>query len=249
MFDLTDRVAMVTGAGRGLGAGIAGVLAAHGASVVVNDLDGARAEAVVADLVGAGGRALSVVADVTDPASVLSMVDTVEAELGRVDILINNAGIPPAGVGAGPFVTSDPKQWQVLLDLNLLAVMHCVQAVLPGMLRRRHGRIITMVSDAARVGEPNIAVYAAAKAGAATFSKSLAKEVGRDGVTVNCISLGSLVTERQNPESIAKTGTRYPVGRLGVAEDVVPVVLLLASDESAWITGQTYGVDGGYATS
>jgi 3-oxoacyl-[acyl-carrier protein] reductase len=169
--------------------------------------------------------------------------------LGGIDILVNNAGIPPVGLGAGPFLLSSSKDWSLPIALNLVAVLRCIHGVLPGMVERGHGRIVTMVSDAARVGQAGIAVYGAAKAAAASFSRSLAQEVGPDGVTSNCISLGSLVTERRTPESVEREARRYPVRRLGQPADVVPVVLLLASDESAWITGQTYGVDGGYAPS
>jgi 2-hydroxycyclohexanecarboxyl-CoA dehydrogenase len=248
-FDLTGRVALVTGGGRGLGSAIVHTLARHGATVAVNDIDPDRADHVVRAVAVAGGSGLAAVADVTNGAAVADVVAAIAARVGSIDILINNAGIPATGVSAGPFAESAPERWHELVDLNLFAVLHSVRAVLPGMIARKWGRIVTIVSDAARVGEPNLAVYAAAKAGAAAFSRSIAKEVGQYGVTSNCVSLGSLVTERTAPQAMAKAVARYPAGRLGQPGDVTPVVLLLVSEEAAWITGQTYGVDGGYAPS
>jgi len=249
MFSLAGRTALITGGGQGVGAETARVLAAAGAAVAVNDLDGDRAGRVVDELRAGGARAATAVGDVTDPSAVEELFATAESALGPVDVLVNNAGIPPGGVGARPFVDSTPAQWRGLIDLNLHAVLHCTHRALPSMIERGWGRIITIVSDAGRIGEPNIAVYAAAKAAAAAFSRSLAKEVGRFGITCNCISLGSIAGANRSEETLRRAARHYPTGRLGRADDVAPAVLYLASPEAEWVTAQTLPVDGGYAPS
>jgi 3-oxoacyl-[acyl-carrier protein] reductase len=251
LFSLAGHVALVTGAGQGVGAGIAEVLAELGAAVAVNDLFEERASAVAGRLRQARARALPVAADVTNRAQIEAGIARVHEELGTVDILVNNAGIPAGGMKLSRFADSSPDDWAAMVDLNLFGVMLTSHAVLPGMLQRRHGRIVTIVSDAGRVGEPYQVVYAAAKAGAAGFSRALAKEVGGQGVTCNCLSLGSILSQDglSDPERLAKQLKRYPVGRLGTPLDVAAAVAWLASDQAAWVTGQTIPVNGGYATS
>src|SRR5918996_588875 len=185
---IADRVAIVTGGGGGVGEAICIQLARAGAEVWVNDLHGERAEKVVAEIAEEGGAAHPVVADVTDRDTVPTMVRTT----GPVDILVNNAGIPPEGVTVKPFVETGPAEWDPLIRLNLAAVLGVTRAYLPAMLERGWGRILTIASDAGRRGERKQAVYGAAKAAAMGFSRGLAAEVGRGGVTVNCISLGTM---------------------------------------------------------
>jgi NAD(P)-dependent dehydrogenase (short-subunit alcohol dehydrogenase family) len=249
LFSLNGRVVLVTGSGQGVGAEIASTLARAGAAVAVNDIDGDRVERVVGEIVETGGRAVAAIADVTDAAAVGDMVASIEAGLGPVDVLVNNAGIPPDGVRAGLFLDSDPSTWARFVDLNFYGVLHLTHRVAPGMVERGWGRVITIVSDAARTGEPKIAVYSAAKAAAAAFSRSLAKEVGRNGVTCNCISLGSIASPHRDADDIERASRVYPMKRLGQPTDVAPLVLYLASDAAGWVTAQTYAVDGGYAPS
>jgi 3-oxoacyl-[acyl-carrier protein] reductase len=245
------RVALVTGSGQGVGAAIAAALAAHGAAVVVNDVSAERARRTAEGIVAAGGHAVPIVADVTDPEAVVGMADQAKLELGAVDILVNNAGVPLSGRVAKPFTQTTPNDWQVLTALNLFSVMACTHAVLKSMMERNWGRVINVVSEAGRVGEKSMAVYAAAKAGAAGFTRSLAKEVGGYGITCNNVSLGSIYSKRDHPDpdKLARLVRRYPVGRLGTPHDVAGAVLWLSADDAEWITGQTIPVNGGYATS
>jgi 3-oxoacyl-[acyl-carrier protein] reductase len=217
--------------------------------VWVNDLDGGRAGDAVADIEAEGLAGQPVVADVCDREAVAAMV----RETGPVDILVNNAGIPPEGIVIKRFVETGPDEWDPLIRLNLAAVLGVTRAYLPGMLDRGWGRILTIVSDAGRRGERNQAVYGAAKAAAMGFSRGLAAEVGRQGVTVNCISLGTMKTGAlaehiQRDASIEERLARaYPAGRIGEVTDPAPLAVLLCSDAAEWITGQVYPVDGGYA--
>jgi NAD(P)-dependent dehydrogenase (short-subunit alcohol dehydrogenase family) len=243
--DLSGRRALVTGGGQGVGRRIALTLAEAGAAVVVNDLVEERAAAVAAE---AGGRATTAPFDVTDWDAVVAAVG--EAD---IDILVNNAG----NSGTGSFhlssvVDSQPADWEPFLRVNLYGVMYCSRAVLPGMVQRQRGRVITIISDSARVGDAKMAAYAAAKAGAAGFSRSLASEVGRFGVTVNCISLGTMRTELSglhleddDPALVESLLRGYAIRRRGEPDDVGGLVALLASSHGSWITGQTIPVNGG----
>jgi NAD(P)-dependent dehydrogenase (short-subunit alcohol dehydrogenase family) len=246
--DVTGRRALVTGAGRGVGARIARDLAAAGAAIVINDLDGSRARSVADELRASGRDADVSVFDVTDWTS----VERAFATLGPVDILVNNAG--NAGTdrwpALRPLAETSPEEWEPFLRVNLYGVMHCTRAALPAMIGSGWGRIVTVVSDAARTGEPLMAAYSAAKAGAAGFCRSVAREVARHGVTVNCVALGTMRVEA-GPGSAAqeKVVQRYPIRRAGLPEDVSTLVALLASDAASWITGQTIPVNGGLSFS
>jgi 2-hydroxycyclohexanecarboxyl-CoA dehydrogenase len=245
MIDLTGRVALVTGAGRNVGAGIAATLARCGAAVAVNDLVPERADESVAALRAAGATAVAVPADVTDDDAVLGMVDAAVAALGRVDILVNNAGVPAEGAPAVRFRDLPIDQWDRYLRLNLHAVLSCTRAVLDGMCDQGWGRVVTILSEAGRVGQPpGLSLYAAAKAGAGGFSRVLAREVGRHGVTVNCVSLGTIDNVPVRDEVLRAT----PMRRYGTAEDIVAAVAYLASPGAGWVTGQTLPVNGGYFT-
>jgi len=249
--DLGGRRALVTGSGQGVGRGIARYLARAGAVVAVNDVVAERAQQVVAEIEAEGGRADVSSFDVTDWKGVEAAV----ADLGTVDILVNNAG--NAGVEGWddmvPFVETQPDQWQRFFSVNLFGVMHCTRAVLPGMIAAKEGRIVTIVSDAGRFGDSNLAPYAAAKAGAAGFSRSVAREVGRHGITVNCVALGTINTPgatragvEPDPEKTKRALAQYIVRRRGEPEDVAGMVTYLVSPYAAWVTGQTYPVNGGY---
>ncbi len=246
---IEGRVALVTGGGGGVGRGISIQMARAGAEVWVNDLHGDRAEKVVREIEEEGGSAHPVVADVADRDAVTAMV----RDTGAVDILVNNAGIPPEGITIKPFVETGSAEWDPLIRLNLAAVLGVTRAYLPFMLERKWGRILTIVSDAGRRGERKQVVYGAAKAAAMGFSRGLAAEVGRDGVTVNCISLGTMkhgalaAAIERDPSLEGKLARAYPAGRIGRTTDPAPLAVLLCSDAGAWITGQVYPVDGGYA--
>ena len=250
--DLTGRRALVTGAGQGVGRGLALGLAAAGAEVVVNDLLAERAEAVAEEVRSAGGRAQAAAFDVTSPDAVATALDGQP----RIDVLVNNAGNAGAeGVGnRRPFAESSPEDWEPYLQVNLYGVLHCSRAVVPGMIEGGWGRVITIISDSGRTGDKHMAAYSAAKAGAAGFTRALAQEVGRHGITANCVALGTMrtpLTEAfwSDPDQPAAKAllSQYVLRRPGSPDDVTPLVVLLASDAASWITGQTYPVNGGFS--
>jgi 3-oxoacyl-[acyl-carrier protein] reductase len=241
--ELAQRRALVTGAGQGLGRAIAATLAAAGAEVLVNDLVAERAGRVATEIAAAGGRAAPLVFDVPEATAVRDAV----AAAGPFDVLVNNAGNTGRATSFdardfAPFTETRPADWEPFLRVNLHGVMHAVHAVLPAMVERGYGRVVTVISDAGRVGEPAMAAYSAAKAGAAGFSRAIAREVGRHGVTVNCVSLGTL-----SAEAGGQALSRYVVRRPGEPEEVAALVAFLCGPHAGWITGQTYPVNGGYS--
>jgi NAD(P)-dependent dehydrogenase (short-subunit alcohol dehydrogenase family) len=245
--DLSGRRALVTGAGQGVGRQIATRLAEAGAAVVVNDRVEERAAAVSLEL--ASYRASISVFDVTEWQAVVAALES----LGGVDILVNNAGNSGADeFGLRSVVDSEPTDWEPFLRVNLYGVMYCTRAALPAMVQRRWGRVITIISDSARVGDALMAPYAAAKAGAAGFCRSLASEVGRFGITLNSLALGTMRTpltrpdlEVDDPERVASLLQDYAIRRRGEPDDVAGMVAFLASDFGEWITGQTIPINGG----
>jgi NAD(P)-dependent dehydrogenase (short-subunit alcohol dehydrogenase family) len=249
MFDLSGRLALVTGAGQGVGAEVARTLARQGAAVAVNDVVEARARSVVDEIAagGADGGAAAFAADVTDMDAVTAMVRNVEAALGPVDILVNNAGIPADGFVLKQFREMSVDEWEPFIRLNLYGVLYCTRAVVDGMCARGWGRIITVSSEAGRTGTSlGISLYGAAKAGAVGLSRHLAVELGPFGITVNCVSLGVIERSDGAAGGMAKG---YPTRRLGRPADVAGAIAYLASDEAAWVTGQTLPVNGGIFTS
>jgi NAD(P)-dependent dehydrogenase (short-subunit alcohol dehydrogenase family) len=247
MFSLEGKVALVTGAGQGMGTGVARALAVQGAAVAVNDLDEARAGEAAEALAADGLRAVPAAFDVTDAAAVSAGIAAVEAELGPVDVLVNNAGVPAAGFPLTPFKDMDPDLWTRFIDLNLYGVLHCTRAVLEGMCERGWGRIITVSSEAGRIGIPiGVSLYGAGKAAAVGFQRHLAVEVAAHGVTVNAVSLGLMDNVPGDfADKIART---VPRKRLGSPADVGAAVAFLASPEADWITGQVLPLNGGVAT-
>jgi 3-oxoacyl-[acyl-carrier protein] reductase len=254
LLDLRGQVGLVTGAGQGVGAATARYLAAQGAAVAVNDYRAERAEAVAGQIREQGGTAIGVQADVTDAAAVGAMVARVADKLGPVTVLVNNAGnagADPTAVGTAPFWESDPAAWEPFLAVNLYGVLACCRAVIPGMINAGHGRLITIISDAGRVGEAGLEVYSAAKAGAAGLTRALARSLGRHHITANCVAIGITNTPAvahavQNPDLTRKVLSNYLIRRVGEPADAAAMVTFLASQAGSWITGQTYPVNGGF---
>jgi 2-hydroxycyclohexanecarboxyl-CoA dehydrogenase len=253
LLDLEGRSALVTGAGL-VGREIASTLAAHGAgTVVVCDLARDNAELAADAVREAGADAIAVVADLTDPASVAGLADAARGLASPVQIVVNNAGMPPGSFEdlswAKTFADSTPADWEPMIRLNLYGVMYVTHAFLAPMIDAGWGRVITLISDAGRTGDPHMAAYAAAKAGAAGFMRSLATEVGPSGVTANCVALGTLWRSPSPPpaELLKKMSRRYPLGGPGYPRDVAAIVQFLASDAARWITGQVYPLNGGYS--
>ena len=248
MFELKGKVALVTGAGQGAGAGIAGVLARQGAAVAVNDLYEDRAKATVEQIVGAGGKAMAVPFDVTDRDAVSNAVVPIQDALGPVGILVNNAGVP-IGMDMVPFRQMDPKEWTKYVDVNIYGVLNCTKAVIDGMCERGWGRVITISSGAGQRGlNIGVSLYAASKGGGISFMRHLAMEVAGTGVTANTLSLG-LINTGFDTSTIEHLAATIPLKRLGEPEEVGGAVAYLASEEAGYITGQTIGFNGGSITS
>jgi NAD(P)-dependent dehydrogenase (short-subunit alcohol dehydrogenase family) len=245
---LDGKIALVTGAGRSVGLGIAQELAEAGASVAVNDLRAERAAAAVEEIKPAGGKVIAAPFDVANLEAVGAGIARVESELGPLDILVNNAGIPE-GIGmTGPFVDSDPAQWHHNLDLNLYGSMYCIRTVLPGMARRGWGRIIQISSGAGSRGVANVSIYSAAKAGIEGLLRSVAIEMAQTGVTLNAIALGLMANtgERMGDSAMLKRiFATIPMGRLGEPREIGACAVWLASEKAGYITGQTIHINGG----
>jgi 3-oxoacyl-[acyl-carrier protein] reductase len=255
---LSGRVVLVTGAGQGVGRAVALHCAKQGAAVVVNDFHEERAKSVAAEIEFGGGTALPIQCDVTRFDAVMEMTRRASDELGAIDVLVNNAGnAGPAEdpmAPAPPFWETGPEDWAPWVGTNFFGVLNASRAVLPAMVDRKYGRIISVISDAGRIGEPNLVVYGGAKAGAAGFSRGLAKSVGRYGITVNCVALSGIntpgvATALENPDVANKALRAYVIRRFGEPDDPARLVVFLASSAGEWITGQTYPVNGGYAVS
>jgi 3-oxoacyl-[acyl-carrier protein] reductase len=244
MAKLVRRNCLVTGAGRGLGEAIAAGLAAEGAYVAILDIDLSRAKLVSEKLRGLGCNALAVAADVGEPAQVQAAVDAVISEFGGIDVLVNNAGIDTSS----PVIDMALDVWDRMIAVNLRSVFLCTQAVLPGMIERGWGRVINISSQLAQKGAPEMAHYAAAKAGVIGFTRSLAYEVATKGVTVNAICPGPVETAlwRAIPsEWRERKLAELPIGRPARVEEIVPTAVLLASDEGAYYIGATLNPNGG----
>jgi 3-oxoacyl-[acyl-carrier protein] reductase len=244
IFDLTGRTALVTGAGQNVGAGIARMLGGQGAVVHVNDYVPERAEETVAQIIAAGGSAVAAPFDVTD----LDAVKAAVAGIGAVDILVNNAGNGGAeGMKTTPFKDMAPEQWEGPIRVNLYGVLNCCHAVVNGMVDRGWGRIITISSGAGTNGVAiGVSPYSAGKGGGLSFTRTLALEVGKTGVTANTIALGLM--QVKDPEVTGHLARGIPVGRTGTPEDIGAAVVWLASDEASWVTAQTIEVNGGSVT-
>ena len=244
---LNDRVAVVTGAGSGVGREITKVLCGEGAKVAAVDINQEKAAETVELVKGLTGKAVAFNADVIDFQKFQEVTNRIISDFGHIDILVNNAGY---GIYKN-FDASSGQDWMIDININLIGVLNCTRSVINHMKERRYGKVLSIVSDAGRVGEPFLTSYSAAKAGAIGFSKALAKEVGRDGINVNCVALGTtktpLIEPFLTPEAEKKMLKRYPLGRLGLPADHAYLAAFLVSDRASWITGQVISVNGGYS--
>jgi 3-oxoacyl-[acyl-carrier protein] reductase len=241
MFDLSGKTALVTGASGGIGGAIARAFHAQGATVV---LAGTRETALSALAAELGSRAHILLADLSQPDEVERLVKDAEATLGQIDILVNNAGITRDGLA----MRMRDEDWQTVLDVNLTAGFRLIRAVLRGMLRRRHGRIVSITSLVGIVGNPGQANYAASKAAMIGMSKSIAAEVATRGITVNCIAPGFIataMTDKLTDDQRARGTAAVPMERFGTPDEVSAAAVYLASTEAAYVTGQTLHVNGG----
>ena len=246
LFSLEGKVALVTGGAQGIGRTLCLALAQAGADIGVADILLAPAEQTSTEIQAMGHKALAIEADVSQAASVRAMVAACVSDLGKLDILVNNAGVFPIAVVA----MMSEADWAKVMNINLTGVFLCCQAALGPLRQSESGRIINLASVSGLVGAVGMAHYAASKAGVIGFTKSLAREIAPDGITVNAIAPGIILTEqaRHNfpASSLAAYTTQVPLGRLGSPDDLSGMVVFLASTAASYITGQVYAIDGGY---
>lgn len=244
---LRGKVAIVTGASRGIGRATALALASEGADVVVNYASSqASAEKVVAEILAMGSQAISLPADVSKADQVDSLINATMEKWGRIDVLVNNAGITRDTL----LLRMKPEEWQAVIDLNLTGVFLCTRAVSKIMLKQRSGRIVNITSVAGQMGNPGQANYSAAKAGVIGFTKTVAKELASRGITVNAVAPGFIATDMTHDLKADEILKFIPLSRYGQPEEVAGMIRFLAADPAAaYITGQTFNVDGGMVMS
>ena len=256
-YGLEGKTALVVGGATGIGFAAASMMGREGMRIAVADINADSARLGAERLTAAGIKAIGIRADVTKLDDVFAMVAQVEGELGPVDVLLNSAAVLDDKL----FLESSPQDWDRMLKVCLYGPMNVLHAVLPGMVQRRHGRVICMASDSARVGQARLSYYAAAKAGVIALVKSVAQEIGPNGVTLNIVSPGATNTEmRQVREEGLKASMgeekyarrvqtvvkMYPTRRIGEPDDIASAILYLASAQASWVTGQVLSVNGGF---
>ncbi len=257
---LAGKTVIITGGGSNIGRAIANAFAAEGSNVVIAELDLAQGQRVADEIaaLNAGGKAIAIATDVTNPDSAGAMADAASAEFGGVDALVNNAGWTIDRL----FLEKPRAEWEREVQVNLWGAINCIQAVLPGMVAQRGGSIVCVSSDAGRMGEYREAVYSACKAGVIALSKSIARETGRYGLRLNCVCPGLVVPPEDEsisetsmwhqmrqvftPEARERAVRAYPLRRMAEAQEIANAVVFLASDAAGFITGQTLSVSGGY---
>ena len=247
MFDLTDKCALVTGASGRIGSAIAKAFALRGARVVLSGTRREALESVAAEIEAiAPGKAVVIAANLSDAVETDRLASEAEAALGKIDILVNNAGLTRDGLA----MRMKDEDWQTVLDVNLTAAFRLTRAVMRGMLKQRHGRVVGISSVVGVAGNPGQANYAASKAGLIGMTKSLAHELASRDITVNCVAPGMIATPMTDvltEDQRQRMFTSIPAGRFGTPEDVAAAVVFLAADEAAYVTGQTIHVNGGMA--
>src|SRR5215204_5974652 len=246
--ELPERVAIVTGAARGIGFAIAERLSRAGARVVVADVDEEGAMTTVERLRKEGAEAVEAVADITKPEQVGAMVERAIGSFGKLDVLVNNASITGRDASLSEITDED---WERVRKLNLTATFYCCRAAIPRMREKRSGAVVNVASISGKEGNPNMIPYSVSKAGVICLTKALAKEVIHEGVSVNCVAPAVIETpllDQLRPEAIEYMTTKIPMGRMGRPEEVAAVMHFLASDDASFVTGQCYDVSGGRAT-
>ena len=244
MGKLDSKVALVTGGASGIGRAIAELFAREGAAVGIIDLDRDRARKIAGEIAAAGAKTAAAPADVADEPQVKAAIADIVAKLGEIDILVNNAGIDTTC----ELETMSTEMWDRMIDVHLKGTFLCTREVLPGMRRKKWGRIISLSSQLAHKGAPTMVHYCAAKAGIMGFTRALAYEVARDGVTVNCLNPGPINTPLLHaiPEDwLKRKKSELPIGRFGEVGEVAPAALLLASDEGSYFIGASMNMNGG----
>jgi 2-hydroxycyclohexanecarboxyl-CoA dehydrogenase len=256
---LSGKVALITGSGSGIGQHMAVAFAKEGAKVAVNDISTKGIDETLGMIAAAGGEGVAAHCDITDMKAVGAMVAAVEKKWGRLDILVNNAAVMTQHA---LFLEKTPEQCDQEIRVTLYGTINCIRAALPGMIERKYGKIVNIATDAARVGQEREAVYSAAKGGVISFTKSIAKEVGKDNINANVISPGATNSPMRNAilekmrqsmgaEKVAEREEKvkrvYPLRRIGEMEDVSNAVLFAASDRARQVTGQVLSVNGGFA--
>ena len=246
--DLHNKVALITGGASGLGRRSAEMFIEEGVCLLIADKEPQRVQETADDLQRRGGKVLSRVMDVSDYQQCVQTVAAALEHFGRLDILVNSAGIGDHGL----FAETSPESWMRQIDVNLRGVMNCCHAVSQTFMEQRAGKIISLASEAGKVGEKRIAVYSATKGGVIAFTKALSIELGRFNINVNAVCPGvtrTSMTSYLTPDQEREWSRHYPLGRLGVPDDIAPMIVFLASERASWITGQAISINGGFGRS